>query len=80
MEIDMNHKREFRMLEQAPHPVRTGRFYVVENKWYFMAREYQDQGPFDSEEEAKKGLENFLATVTTKETDVWDLKIFPDIV
>lgn len=66
----MKQKKVFQMFEQAPHPHRSGRFYEFENKWYFMAREYQDQGPFASKEDAIKGLEVFLEKIKEKENEV----------
>lgn len=48
-------------------PVRSGRFYVISEKWYFLARDYQDQGPFDSKTQAEFALKKFLARVVTRD-------------
>lgn len=32
----------------------------TDGRWYFMTREGKSMGPFDSEDEARQGLEDFL--------------------
>ena len=46
--------------EQLPDLVRSGRFYMIDGNWYFFARNYQDQGPFSSKDQAEKALQKFL--------------------
>lgn len=69
----MNHNKTIRIFEHTSHPLRSGRFYAIEDKWYFMARENQDQGPFVSKEDAIKGLELFLAKIKGDEPDSWEI-------
>lgn len=42
-----------------PH-FRSGRFYIVDNEWYFSVREQQDQGPFPTKESAEENLKLYL--------------------
>lgn len=49
--------------EAGPTPFRSGRFFVVESKWYFACREGIDQGPFETKAEAEEGLDTFLKQV-----------------
>lgn len=41
-------------------PFRTGRFYCVENKWWFAIRRGPDQGPYPTKAAAKQSLIEFL--------------------
>jgi hypothetical protein len=51
---------EHRKGEAGAVPFRTGRFFVVENKWYFACREGMDKGPYYSRNEAETALKAFL--------------------
>ncbi len=53
--------------EAGPSPFRSGRYFVVDSKWYFACREGIDQGPFDSKSEAEAGLTTFLEQVANFE-------------
>lgn len=52
---------EHRNGESGAIPFRTGRFFVVENKWYFTCREGLDKGPYFSRNEAELSLKAFLS-------------------
>lgn len=52
---------EHRKGEAGGVPFRTGRFFVVENKWYFACREGMDKGPYATRDEAEIALKAFLA-------------------
>lgn len=41
-------------------PLRSGRFYYIEQNWYFFCREGRDQGPFKSREIAESALNNYI--------------------
>ena len=45
--------------EKKPH-FRSGRFYSIDNEWYFCVREEQDQGPFPTKESAEDHLKTYL--------------------
>jgi len=53
--------------EAGPTPFRSGRFFVVDSKWFFASREGIDQGPFETKAEAENGLAEFLKQVITVE-------------
>jgi len=42
---------------------RTGRFYSVENEWYFSVRETGEQGPYMSKLSAEIGLKMYLLDI-----------------
>lgn len=46
--------------ESGVIPFRSGRFFNVENKWYFTSREGIDHGPFYSKYEAEVSLDIFI--------------------
>jgi hypothetical protein len=41
-------------------PFRSGRFYSVGNEWYFAVRRGMDQGPYNSRQEARTALAEFI--------------------
>ena len=41
-------------------PLRSGRFLLVDGKWYFCCREGRDQGPYPSKSEAENALQNYI--------------------
>ncbi|MCK4865421.1 MAG: hypothetical protein KAT06_08300 [Gammaproteobacteria bacterium] len=41
-------------------PYRTGRFYSVDNEWFFSVRELDEQGPYFSKLSAEIGLKMYL--------------------
>jgi len=41
-------------------PFRTGRFYTVENEWWFAIRRGPDLGPYTSKSTAKQALIGYL--------------------
>jgi hypothetical protein len=49
--------------ETGPAPMRTDRFFAVNNNWYFSTREGASVGPFGSKTEAKSGLAQFIEFV-----------------
>lgn len=46
--------------ENGEPPPRSSRIFNMENVWYFSTREGADIGPFNSQEEANNGLQDFL--------------------
>lgn len=55
------HAIEHRSGETGSVPFRSGRYFVVENKWYFACREGMDKGPYSSRNEAEMALKAFLS-------------------
>lgn len=55
-----------RMGEEATPPRRGGRLFrdADDGLWYFMTREGRPMGPFDSEEEGRQALHDFLEYVS----------------
>lgn len=51
-------------------PIRTDRFFAVNNAWYFATREGASIGPFDDKSEAQKGLNDFLDFIQLAEPRV----------
>jgi len=47
--------------EEGPVPYRTERIYSVGNEWFFSVRKGPDQGPFKTEDEAKKAMVEFVS-------------------
>lgn len=45
-------------------PMRTDRFFAVNNSWYFDTREGPAIGPYDSKLDARKGLADFIEFLT----------------
>ena len=56
----MDNNENTRSGESQASPYRTGRFYSVDNEWYFSVREAKDQGPFPSKISAEKSLIEYL--------------------
>lgn len=46
--------------EAGPVPFRSGRFFNVENQWYFATREHLDQGPYPRRDLAEQALQRYL--------------------
>ncbi|MDH5409047.1 MAG: DUF6316 family protein [Gammaproteobacteria bacterium] len=46
--------------EEGSVPFRTERIYKVGNEWYFSIRKGTDQGPFETEEQAKAAMVEFV--------------------
>jgi len=46
--------------ESGSIPFRTGRFFNVGVKWYFITREAIDQGPYPSKNEATFALTQYI--------------------
>ena len=49
-----------RFSENGPVPVRSERFYINNNEWYFSVRIGFDQGPYESFEEARHALALYI--------------------
>jgi len=49
-------------------PFRSGRFFNVDNKWYFASREGIDHGPFDSKQQAEISLDVFIHSINNAHT------------
>jgi formyltetrahydrofolate hydrolase len=63
--------------EHSCNVAQSGRFYSLEDKWYFLARDYQDQGPFVSKKEAEAALKDFLMKIKQDEAKIenFDLRL-----
>lgn len=48
-------------------PLRSGRFFYIESKWYFCCREGKEKGPFDSKHEAEQALLAYIAHMEGRE-------------
>lgn len=46
--------------EQGKIPFRSGRFYCIDDEWWFSIRRGPDQGPYPSQSDARKSLIEFL--------------------
>lgn len=46
--------------EKGAVPMRTDRFFAVNNGWYFATREGASIGPFESKDGARDGLNDFI--------------------
>jgi|GEM_PF-914448 hypothetical protein len=46
--------------EHGAVPFRTGRFYCVDNEWWYAIRRGPDQGPYPTKAAAKQSLIEFL--------------------
>ena len=46
--------------ENGGVPFRTGRYYTIDNEWWFAIRRGPDQGPYDSKSAARKALIEYL--------------------
>lgn len=56
----MENRESVRKGEQQASPYRSGRFYSVDNDWYFSVRETDDLGPFHSKLSAEENLKIYL--------------------
>lgn len=59
----MEKNEHMRAGEDQASPYRTGRFYSVDNEWFFSVRENKDQGPFNSKLSAEDGLKIYLSDI-----------------
>ena len=57
----MKNNEKIRSGENQLTPYRSGRFYSIDNEWYFSVRETDDQGPFSSKLSAEKSLNTYLS-------------------
>ena len=46
--------------ELGATPMRTDRFFAVNSAWFFATREGASIGPFESKNDAQKGLSDFV--------------------
>jgi len=56
----MENKVNKRSGDRSESPYRTGRFYFVDNEWFFSIREVGEQGPYFSKLSAEIGLKMYL--------------------
>jgi hypothetical protein len=59
-EVNLMYQQHCRHGEQGAIPFRTGRFYCVENAWWYAIRRGPDQGPYPTKAAAKQSLIEFL--------------------
>ena len=48
-------------------PLRSGRFFYIDSKWYFSCREGKEKGPYDSKQEAEQALLAYIANMEGRE-------------
>jgi len=41
-------------------PLRSGRFFYIDSKWYFACREGKNRGPYPSRQAARQALEAYI--------------------
>ena len=46
--------------ENGAIPFRTGRYYAIDNEWWFAIRRGSDQGPYTTKAAAKQALIEYL--------------------
>ena len=56
--------------EAGPAPMRTDRFFAVNNGWYFATREGASIGPFQDKSDAQHGLHDFMDFIQLAEPRV----------
>ncbi len=56
----MENKVNKRSGDTSESPYRTGRFYSVDNEWFFYVREVGEQGPYFSKLSGEIGLKMYL--------------------
>jgi len=59
--------------ESGTVPVRHNRFFQQHDYWYYRTREGIDIGPFDSQEEARRGVQEFIDYVVNHNPDFSDV-------
>ncbi|GAB1264663.1 hypothetical protein NBRC116493_05070 [Aurantivibrio infirmus] len=52
-----------RQNEEAKVWYRSRRFFTINNEWFFSTRENMDIGPFESEEQARSGMQLFVDSI-----------------
>jgi len=65
-----------RVMDQLEHrtgetgllPFRTRRVFNVGSEWFFAIRGEKDQGPFENQQDAMNGLDQFLNEVKLKKS------------
>jgi hypothetical protein len=48
-------------------PLRSGRFFYIDSKWYFSCREGKEKGPYKTKEEAEKALLAYIEMTESEE-------------
>lgn len=48
-------------------PLRSGRYFYIDNKWYFSCREGKEKGPYESKEDAEKALLAYIKEMPDSE-------------
>ena len=54
------YQQRSRFGEQGAVPFRSGRFYSIDNEWWFAIRRGPDQGPYPTKAAAKQSLIEYL--------------------
>jgi len=54
------YQQRSRHTEKGAIPFRSGRFYSVDNEWWFAIRRGVDHGPYTTKATAKQGLIEYL--------------------
>lgn len=58
--------------ETGVPPYRTGRFFVVDSKWYFSTREGLEHGPFPTKEKAERECLTYIKVCMQVENRLGD--------
>jgi len=56
--------------ESGTIPFRTGRFFSVDNQWYFATREGVEHGPYKSKYDAEVNLDFLISTFNNNNTTI----------
>lgn len=57
--------------EQGAIPFRSGRFFNIESDWYFACRGQQNQGPYNSRQEAEAALTLYIREIKTQDQRIY---------
>ncbi len=53
-------------------PLRSGRFFYIDSKWYFSRREGKEKGPYASKAEAEKALLAYIDEMQQNDTSSYE--------
>ncbi len=59
--------------ESGTVPVRQQRFFKQHDYWYYRTREGIDIGPFDTQDEAQRGVQEFIDYVVNHNPEFTDI-------
>ena len=71
----MNTSETNRSGEIGSVPPRNSRFYEQNNYWFFVTREGASIGPFDTKDDAAKGVEDYIQFINNAKPDVLEFLV-----